>query len=176
MSRPMPRIAFNMMAAMFKVRDFLRPRREFLVEAGVKPGDCVLDFGCGPGAYIPDAAEMVGESGKVYALDLHPLAMERVRDIARQQRLTNVQTVQSNCKTGLPDASVDVALLYDVFHMLEEPRAVLAEIHRVLKPRGVLSVNEPHMKEQDVVAGLMDGGLFQFAEKGARTYTFVKRA
>jgi ubiquinone/menaquinone biosynthesis C-methylase UbiE len=176
MDRPMPRIAFNMMATMFKVRDWLRPRREFLEEAGLKVGDRVLDFGCGPGAYAPDASEMVGESGKVYALDLHPLAVARVRNIARQRRLTNVQTIQSDGKTALPDASVDVVLLYDVFHALDEPQAVLGELNRVVKPGGVLSVNEPHMDERDLIAGVSAGGLFGLARRGDKTYTFAKSA
>jgi len=172
MNRPMPSVAFNMMAAMFKVRDWLRPRREFLVEAGVRPGDRVLDFGCGPGAYVPDAAEMAGELGRVYALDMHPLAVQRVRKMAEKHGLTNVETIESDCDTGLPDASVDVVLLYDVFHMLSEPGAVLAEVHRVLRPGGALSVNEPHMDEWDLVAGVSAGGLFRLASRGERTYTF----
>lgn len=174
MNRPMPSAAFNMMAAMFKVRDWLRPRREFLVEAGLKPGDCVLDFGCGPGAYIPDAADMAGESGRVYALDMHPLAIQRVRKMAEKHGLTNVKTIESDCNTGLADGSLDVVLLYDVFHMLSEPEVVLAEIHRVLRPEGVLSVNEPHMDERDLVAGVSDGGLFSLTGRGERTYTFER--
>ncbi len=169
------RMAFHMMAVMFKVRDWLRPRREFLAEAGLKPGDRVLDFGCGPGAYVPDAAEMVGESGMVYALDMHPLAVQRVQRLAEKRGLTNVETICSDCRTGLPDGSLDVALLYDVLHLLGQPQAVLAEIHRVLRPGGIISVNEPHMKERDIVAGITGTGLFQLAGKGARTYTFAKR-
>jgi ubiquinone/menaquinone biosynthesis C-methylase UbiE len=72
----------------------------------------------------------------VYALDLHPLAVERVRTLARKQQLGNVETIQSDCATGLPDGSVDVVLLYDIFHMLSEPDAILGELHRVLPNPG----------------------------------------
>ncbi len=125
MNKPMPKIAFAMMSAMFKVRDLLFPRREFLEEAGLAYGFRVLDYGCGPGAYTAGVSEMVGEAGKVYALDVHPLAIRSVQKIAEKQRLTNVETIHSDCDTGLPDGSLDVVLLYDIFHMLSEPQAIL---------------------------------------------------
>lgn len=172
MDRPMPNLMFNGMSFIFKLRDLISPRKRVLEEAGIKPGYRVLDFGCGPGAYIPDVAEKVGESGKVYALDLHPLAARRVQDLARKRRLTNVETIHSDCKTGLPDNSVDVVLLYDIFHMLSEPQAVLAELHRVLKPGGTLSLLDPHMKEDDIMAGVTGGLLFRLSREGERTYSF----
>jgi ubiquinone/menaquinone biosynthesis C-methylase UbiE len=166
-------LAFNGMSLIFKVRDFITPRRQILEEAGLVLGDRVLDYGCGPGAYIADAAEMVGESGRVYALDVHPLAIERVQSIAAKKGLANVETIRSDCRTGLPDGSLDVVLLYDIFHMLDNPQAVLAEMHRVLKPDGLLSFNDHHMHEDDIVAGVTDDRLFTLVEKGEKTYTFA---
>ena len=174
MNRPMPNFAFEMMSAMFKVRDLLRPRREILAEAAIKPGDLVLDYGCGPGGYVVPTAELVGESGAVFALDLHPLAIRKVQEIARKHQLANVQAIHSDCETGLPGESVDVVLLYDILHMLSEPHAVLAELHRVLKPDGVLSLNEPHMDEGDVVPRVTGGQLFRLGRRGEYTYSFSK--
>ena len=168
-------LAFNGMTLLFKVRDFIRPRRQILEEAGLRPGDRVLDYGCGPGAYIPDAAEMVGEQGKVYALDVHPLAIERVRSIAERRGLTNVETIGSDCRTGLANGCLDIVLLYDIFHMLEKPRAVLAELYRVLEPTGLLSFSDHHMRREDIIAGMTDGGLFVLVDKGEHTYTFAPR-
>jgi len=173
MDKPMPNLAFQMMSAMFKLRDLLRPRGPILAEAGIEPGDRVLDFGCGPGAYVPAAAERVGATGVVYALDLHPLAIQKVEDLAGRKRLTNVRTIHSDCNTGLPDDSVDVVLLYDILHMLSDPHAVLGELHRVLKPDGVLSLNEPHMGEEDVVSRMSDSRLFTMARRGEHTYSFA---
>ena len=53
-----------------------------LKEAGIKPGFCVLDYGCGPGGYVADASRMAGETGKIYALDIHPLAARMVENNA----------------------------------------------------------------------------------------------
>ena len=176
MTTLMSNLAFNGMSLFFKVRDFISPRRQVLEEAGIRPGDRVLDYGCGPGAYISDVAEMVGKSGKVYALDIHPLAIERVQGIARKRGLANVETIRSDCRTGLPDGSLDVVLMYDVFHMLDNPQAVLAEMHRVLKLNGTLSLNDPHMAKDAIIAGVTGSGLFTPMERGKKTYTFVPRA
>ena len=175
MDRPMPSLMFNGMSFIFKLRDLIVPRKRVLEEAGIEPGDRVLDYGCGPGTYTPDVAKMVGESGKVYALDIHPLAVKRVQDLAEKRELTNVRTILSDCDTGLPDDSVDVVLLYDILHMLSEPQAVLAELHRVLKPGGTLSFSDHHMKEDDIIIGMTEGLLFALSKEGKRTYSFSPR-
>lgn len=174
MDKPMSNFVFNMMSWMFKLRDFLLPREEVLKEVSIKPGFHVLDYGCGPGGYVAGAAELVGKSGKVYALDIHPLAVQRVQEIAREKQLTNVETIRSDCKTGLPDNSVDVVLLYDVFHGLSNPQAILAELHHVLKQDGILSFSDHHMDENEIIAGITGGQLFRLSRKDGRTYTLVK--
>jgi ubiquinone/menaquinone biosynthesis C-methylase UbiE len=146
-----------------------------LKEVGIKAGFHVLDYGCGPGGYIIPLAELVGESGKVYALDIHPLAIRKVQDIASKKRLANVETILSDCKTGLPDNTLDAILLYDAFHHLSDPDVVLRELHRVLKPDGILSFSDHHMKENEIVASVTNDGLFKLLKKGQRTYTFLKK-
>jgi ubiquinone/menaquinone biosynthesis C-methylase UbiE len=175
MDKPMPGWAFNAMSFMFRIRDLLEPRSRILQEVDLKPGFRVLDYGCGPGTYVPQVAERIGETGRVYALDLHPLAVQRVQALARKRQLRNVETIQSDCTTGLPDGSVDVVLLYDIFHMLSEPDAVLAELHRVLVTGGTLSVHDPHMREEELVSGVTESRLFALAKKGERTYRFAKQ-
>jgi ubiquinone/menaquinone biosynthesis C-methylase UbiE len=163
------------MSYILRLRDFFVPRQKILEEAGLVLGDYVLDYGCGPGSYIADTANIIGELGKVYALDVHPLAIARVKNLASRRDLTNVETIQSDCRTGLPHESLDVVLMYDVFHMLDEPQAVLAEMHRILKPDGLLSFSDHHMSEGDIITGVTDCRLFTLAEKGHKTYTFVPR-
>ena len=176
MDKPMPRWAFDAMSFMFRIRDLLQPRTRILQEVDLKPGFHVLDYGCGPGTYVPHVAKRVGETGRVYALDLHPLAVQRVQALARARQLGNVETIQSDCATGLPEGSVDVVLLYDIFHMLSEPDAVLAELHRVLKKGGTLSVHDPHMREEDLVSGVTANRLFALVKKSERTCQFAAGA
>ena len=165
---------FKAMAFTFKLRDFLLPRKNILKEAGIKTGFHVLDYGCGPGSYTIAASELVGSSGKVYALDIHPLAIQMVRDTASKNKLTNVETILSDRSTGLPDNSVDVVLLYDTSHDLRDPNGVLQELHRVLKPDGLLSFSDHHMKEQEIISRVTGSGLFTLSRKGKRTYSFSK--
>jgi ubiquinone/menaquinone biosynthesis C-methylase UbiE len=174
MDKPASDFHFKVMAFIFKLRDFFSPRKNILKEAGIRPGFRVLDYGCGPGSYTTAAAELVGGSGKVYALDIHPLAIRMVRDIASKNKLTNVETILSDCKTGLPDNSVDVVLLYDTFHDLSDPNGVLQELHRVLKPDGLLSFSDHHMKQQEIISRVTGTGLFKLSGKGKRTYSFLK--
>jgi len=174
MDKPMHSLAFKVMSLMFKIRDWLQPRINVLNEVGIEPGFQVLDFGCGPGAYIIPLADLVGKSGKIYALDIHPLAIKAVKRLADRKQLTNVETIYSDGKTGLPDNSLDVVLLYDILHDLHNPDMVLAELHRVLKPTGILSLSDHHLKDDEMVARVASGGLFKSARKGERTHSFSK--
>ncbi len=172
--RPMSNLDFRFMTLAFKIRDLFRPRMNTLKEVGIKPGFSVLDYGCGPGSNLASLAKLVGASGKIYALDIHPLAVRMVKGITLRKRLTNVEIIHSSGKTGLPDSSIDAALLYDVFHALSDPRGVLEELNRILKPGGILSMNDHHMKEDEIVGRITDGGLFHLSKKGEKTYGFVK--
>jgi ubiquinone/menaquinone biosynthesis C-methylase UbiE len=82
-----------------------------------------------------------------------------------------VETILSDGATGLPDASIDVALLYDVLHHLARPAEVLAELHRVLKPGGTLSVSDHHLAEDDITSRITGTGLFRLARQG-RVHNF----
>ena len=174
MDKPKSNFDFRFMSLGYKFRDFFSPRRDTLKEAGIKPGFHVLDYGCGPGSYIIVTAELVGKSGKIYALDIHPLAIQMIQSIVSKRQLTNVETICSDCKTGLPDNSVDVVLLYDTFHVLSDPNGVLEELHRVLKPNGILSFSDHHMEENEIVSKVANRELFKLSRKGKRTYSFSK--
>jgi len=162
------------MALAFKARDLIRSRLNILTEAAIKPGARVLDYGCGPGSYIIPLAKLVGPTGLIYALDIHPLAIRAVERIIIKRTLTNVVTIHSDRATGLPDESVDVVLLYDVFHDLSDPARVLKEVHRVLKPDGIISFSDHHLKDEEIVDKLTAGGLFSPGPQGKLTHTFAK--
>lgn len=174
MDKPMSDSHFKTMSRMYRFRDFFLPRKDILREVDIKPGFRILDFGCGPGSYTVVAAVLVGSSGRVYALDIHPLAIQRVKELASNKRLTNIETIQSDCATGLEAESIDVVFLYDILHHLSELHAVLGELYRVLKPGGVLSVNDHHLKEEEIIFKITEGGLFVLRNKGKKTYNFSK--
>lgn len=174
MDKPITELHFKFMALSNKFRDLFSPRNNILIEAGIESGFHVLDYGCGPGSYIKPLAELVGTTGKIYALDIHPLAVQMVQGIARKHNLTNVETILSDCDTGLPDTTIDAVLLYDTLHSLNDPNRVLKELHRVLKPGAILSLSDHHMKEEDITSKVTSPNLFTVSGKGDKTYIFSK--
>jgi len=83
---------------------------------------------------------IVSEKGKVYALDYFQRQLEIVDERSRKEGLTNIETILSDSKTGLPDECIDVIWMCDVLHEIEERRAVLEELYRVLRREGVLAI------------------------------------
>jgi len=135
----------------------------------------VLDFGCGPGSYTFIVSKIVGPRGRVYALDIHPLAIKHVENLVQSRGSANIKTILSDCETGLEESSVDVILLFDIFHLFDDPEKILRELFRVLKPTGVLSFFDPHMNKKSIIKGLTNNGLFDFAGKAEHVFSFVRK-
>jgi len=173
-TKPMPNIAFTVMAFFLAIHRRFVDVRKPLERAGIKEGQTILDFGCGPGHYAIAAAKMVGAKGKVYALDIHPLAVRSVEKKAKKEGLTNITTILSDKDTGLPDQSIDVALAYDMIHMVNDKQALARELYRVLKPNGLLSIIVGHIKVEDVLKILEQDGLFSLRDRNSRLINLNK--
>jgi ubiquinone/menaquinone biosynthesis C-methylase UbiE len=159
----------------FRKRDAAAFTSRFLDEAGIRPGDTVLDFGCGPGSFSVAAARLTGPSGRVYACDIQPLAASFIQRKAAEAGVANVAFLCAGRDTGLAAESVDVVLLYDVLHMLSEPAAVLTELSRILRPGGLLSVSDHHMEEVRIRSVVEEEPGFVFERPGAVTLLFARR-
>jgi len=175
MSHTEPAWSFKLMALGYRFRDMRKPRAVFLDEAGIADGFTVLDFGCGPGSYVVPAAQKVGRTGRVYALDICPTAIEMVTERIEKEHLANVTTILSDCDTGLDEESVDVVLLYDIFHDLSDPAAVLSELRRVLKPEGILSSHDHHLKGELLKDAIESAGPFRLVHSGTLTQSFAAK-
>jgi ubiquinone/menaquinone biosynthesis C-methylase UbiE len=169
------RLSFELMSYCFAIRDLLRPPSEKLRRGPVEEGSQVLDYGCGPGGYSVAAARMAGDRGMVYAADVNPCAPVAVQRRARKAGLSNIETILTDCRTGLADESIDVALLFDTYHDLKNPAAVMKELHRVLKPSGILLFSDHHMKDDQIVTEMERTGLFEQAAKGSGIYRFSRK-
>lgn len=126
---------------------------EVLRAIGITSGQTVLDFGCGYGTYSIQAARLVGEQGKVYALDKDRQSLDELLQNARGENLANVERLDTSgeLEINLADESVDMVLLFDVLHEYYFPDSdqrerLLNEFHRILKPDGVLSVYPKHVE------------------------------
>jgi len=153
--------------SIFSGRRILQNWRRFDL---VQEGQTFLDYGCGTGFFTIAAASIVGVKGKVYALDCFPRQLGIVEKRSGKKGLTNIETILSECEIDLPDECIDVAWMCDVFHEIERRRAVLEEIHRVLKEEGVLVIYDG-MKDE-ILSYTED--LFSLNGKDGKLLRFVK--
>jgi len=110
---------------------------------GIRPGERVLELGPGPGAFTLEAARRAGAEGRLITVDIQPQMIAQVERRVRDAGLANVEThVASAYALPLHDASLDRAFLITVLPEVPEPARALAELHRVLRPDGVLSITE----------------------------------
>jgi len=136
---------------------------EVLVHVGVSEAQTVLDYGCGAGTFTIPSARIVGKEGEVYAFEARSSRLERVREKAKEAALSNIVTVlsdSSKLSIDLPDESVDIILVYDVMHEIDNRRGLLQELHRVLKGDGILSVFPMHMGTENFIDVMREYGLF----------------
>lgn len=120
---------------------FMRPEK-IVGEFGVREGMSVADFGSGAGYFTILMGRMVGEGGKVYALDIQESALDNVRVKARAVNLENIETIRTNLEisgsSGLPDNSQDIVLLANVLFQSDKKAEIIREAKRVAKNGGRL--------------------------------------
>jgi SAM-dependent methyltransferase len=113
--------------------------REVLLEAGLTAGMKVADFGCGPGTMTRMLASLVGPSGSVTGIDLHPAQLEQARQLCATDGLANTTFVAADAsQTWLSRNQFDLVYCRFLLLHLMDPRACLQEMWRVLKPGGIL--------------------------------------
>ena len=158
-------ISYRIMASYLRFRERFRKPRVFLESVGVKSGDVILDHGCGVGSYAIPAATIVGPAGKVYALDIHHIAVETTAKRAAKAGLDNLETILSGLENNLPDQTVDVILLIDVYTWIPDKIALLEEFHRTLKPKGRLVILIDHDSPEGCKNDVEQSGLFKLEQQ-----------
>jgi ubiquinone/menaquinone biosynthesis C-methylase UbiE len=136
------RIHFGMMSLVHEtLYGLVQDPYQALDAAGLEPGQRVLEVGCGPGFFTVPAARMVGEGGYLCTLDISPLALKKVQGKMDEAGVSNVETMLADAaQTGLPDGSFDLVFVFGFAHPVGEMEGILVELHRLLKPGGVLAV------------------------------------
>lgn len=114
-----PAIAFRMMSFMIELKYIFLPLDARIDTFGIKEGFTVIDYGCGPGGYLKRVSRLIGETGKLYAVDM--------------------------------------------FHMIKDPVPFLQELHRLLKPDGVLIIDDGHQSRTETKMKMNQSKLWNIA-------------
>jgi ubiquinone/menaquinone biosynthesis C-methylase UbiE len=136
----------------------VRPEREAeeqpekaLDALNLKPGMVVADIGAGVGYMSLRMARRVGPSGRVYANDLQPAMLDRLRQNAAKAGIANIVTVIGDvADPKLPANTMDLVLLVDVYHEFSAPQVMLRKIRETLKPDGRLVLLEYRAEDPNV--------------------------
>jgi len=157
-----------------KLMAIIRNPGKLLKMAGLKPGLKVLEVGCGPGAFTIPAAGIAGKDGFIYAVDIHPLAIKRVKEKIAESGMENIKPVLADASnTGLVDEEIDLVFMFGMPHVAGGIKNVLSEAYRVLKPGGIFSIEKSRRSENKLIAETENQG-FVFKEKKSGILIFRK--
>jgi ubiquinone/menaquinone biosynthesis C-methylase UbiE len=146
-----------------------------LETAGLKPGQKVLEVGCGPGFFTIPAAKMVKTDGIVYAVDVNPRAVKRVEEKMRKCGIDNIKPILGNAaNSGLPDTSIDLAFIFGLRYIAGGLSNLVSEMYRILKAGGILSFEKTTGSDEKLVEEAERAGFIKTAKKG-RIFVFTKR-
>lgn len=109
----------------------------------LKPGMEIADIGAGVGYYTIRMSRRVGPTGRVYAVDIQPGMLARLKRRLIRDKIENVEPVLSTeTDPRLPDGKLDMIIMVDVYHEFSQPQAMLQALKKALKPDGRLVLLE----------------------------------
>ena len=165
------------------LRALIHPLRRTLERSHVRPGATVLELGPGPGYFSVEASRMIGPGGRLLCLDVQPPMLAELAGHLRDAGVANAGLLLGDA-TRLPlvENSVDSAYLVAVLGEIPDRPQALAELRRVLKSGGVLSITEtltdPDYQFEDTVRDVCRATGFEPLEhtRGLLGYTMNFRA
>jgi demethylmenaquinone methyltransferase/2-methoxy-6-polyprenyl-1,4-benzoquinol methylase len=134
-----------------------------------------LEVGCGTGFFTVPAAQLIADHGCLVAMDVLPVAIERVSQKVQTANLKNVRVVKGDAmNTGLEAESMDAVLLFGVIRAPMLPlKRLLPEMHRILKPEGTLAAWPPIPFW--LPQSILRSRLFTYAGKRNSVHNFKRR-
>lgn len=120
-------------------------------ELGIQPGSTVADLGAGVGYFTWRLAGAVGDAGKVIAVDIQPGMLEKLKQNLASRDIHNVEAVLgTEDDPHLPAAQVDLVLLVDVYHELQQPELTMEHVRQSLTPSGRLVLIEYRKEDPSI--------------------------
>ena len=164
-----PNIAFRMMSLAMKVHDVFKNVDTLIEDFGIEDGYTVVDYGCGPGRYVQKASSLVGPTGRIYAADIHNLAIEKVQKLIEKHYLGNVMPVFIHgYSCDIENNAADVVYALDMFHMVNDPNSLLAELHRLTRTDGFLFIDDGHQSRTVTIDQIKASGRWKIVEETKR--------
>jgi precorrin-6B methylase 2 len=135
-----------------------RPEREreehpkkLLKALKLRPGDVVADIGAGSGYFAFPISKQVGPKGKVFAVDIQPEMLAIIRQRMKAANVKNIEPIQgTETDPKLPENSVDLILMVDVYHEFSFPWEMTVAMVKALKPKGRIVFVEYRLEDPDV--------------------------
>lgn len=116
----------------------------------LRPGMTVADIGAGTGYYAFRMAQQLPQ-GKVYAVEVQPRFVQALQSRKDEAGATNVEVVQGTAQApNLPDGTIDLAIMVDVYHELAYPKEMLQALYKALKPSGKLLLLEYRAEDPSI--------------------------
>jgi predicted methyltransferase len=122
-------------------REIFQHRNEIVSALGLKAGDDIADVGAGTGFFSRMFSYQVAPGGTVYAVDIAQNFIDYIDEMAAKEEITNIKAQRCSARSvDLPENSIDVAFICDVYHHFEYPFDSMASIHAALRPGGRLFI------------------------------------
>lgn len=131
-------------------RDAYQKPADVIEALGLKPGDLVADIGAGSGYFTVRLAPKVAPGGRVYAVDVNPDMVRHVNARIRDAHLDNVSTILAPPHDPLLPVPVDVVVIVDVWHHVEDQAGYLERLKRALRPGGRVVMIDFHKRDLPV--------------------------
>ncbi len=127
-------------------RDAWQKPREVVAALGLRPGMAVADLGAGTGYFSRHLAQAVGDAGVVYAVETEPRLVAHLRARAERERTANVVAHQAASDDPRLPRAVDLVLVVDTYHHLDDRPAYFARLRERLAPGGRVAIVDWHKR------------------------------
>lgn len=134
--------------------NFLSPKQIF-EQIDIEPSMAVADLGCGAGFMTTEASKIIGDDGKIWAVDVQKKALSEINSNVKLHGLRNIETLWANIeKVGslkIEDNSVDITLLVQVLHQSKFKKNIFKEAIRITRNKGLVVIVE--WRKEDIPMG-----------------------
>ena len=140
------------------------PQDNIIDGFGIHKGDTVINYGCRPSNYLKRTSELVGESGKIHAVDIQNLSIEAVKKVLNKYGLTNVEPLlaKNGANSNILENNIaDIILAMDMFQQAQEKNPFSQELHRLIKADGFLLIKSDHISLENARKLILESSVWK---------------